>query len=133
MDWSDFADAAGLPPGEVTSMWFRHKMSQLLMAQRDILLAECEEYALCHGDQIRKTKYQSELSKKAKSLVGQGWYGAAVEPREHSMMKEKKDIWVGKDQQKRFQQEDPIRSMTFSLALQPFLQEINNEGGLKLN
>ena len=86
-------------------MWFRHKMSQLLMAQRDILLAECEEYALCHGDQIRKTKFQSELSKKAKSLVGQGWYGAAVEPREHSMMKEKKDIWVGKDQQKRFQQE----------------------------
>ena len=48
--------------------------SNLLLAQNDIALLECEEFVMCHAPNTAKSFYADELSKKMKAMNGNAWY-----------------------------------------------------------
>ena len=103
LDWSDFAIIAGVP--RVTSILFRKLMSQSMVAQNDVFLEQCEEYTLCHGEKIRKEKYQEDLAKKLKAVCANQWYRSLVEPVEQRVKSSVKKVFTNPEQARRFQED----------------------------
>ena len=76
LDFSDFCTAAGIPP--CTSVLFRKMFSNLLLAQKDIALRECEEFVMCHAPNTAKSFYVDDVAKKMKAMQGNVWYQAIL-------------------------------------------------------
>ena len=74
LDYTDFAKAAGIP--KCTSMYFRKMFSNILLAQKDIALRECEEWTMCHAPTTAKTFYEEEFTKKLRAIKANTWYQA---------------------------------------------------------
>ena len=104
LKWNDFAVIAG--EKKVTSMYFRHAMSQIMMAQRDQLLAQCEQYTHAHGEQVRESHYTQELTKRAMAVVGHTWYRRLVEPKEHWTRADTSQVYTGEEQARRFLEQE---------------------------
>ena len=72
LDFSDFAKVAKIP--KCTSMLFRKMFSNILLAQKDIAIRECEEWTMCHRPTTAKNFYADKLTKKMKAIKANTWY-----------------------------------------------------------
>ena len=77
LDLSDFAKICGIP--RASTHIFRKMMSSMIKSYKSIILDQAYEHIVCHSEEVRKSHYVSDVTKKLLMVAGNQWFRSKIE------------------------------------------------------
>ena len=77
LDLSDFAKICGIP--RAYTHIFRKMMSSMIKSYKSIILDQAYEHIVCHSEEVRKSHYVSDVTKKLLMVAGNQWFRSKIE------------------------------------------------------